>query len=145
MRALERDGKVLLDGDGLTIERSGGGVVIEGRIQCAGGITIYVTKRLTVLGGDVGGDVVQTDSYTYHVMVEGLGNLLRYCGPHDDEAHPEHKPFHHKHTYNVLRGDVEGGVSEIEPERRPTLAEVIIEACRWYYDHADEIEAIRAC
>jgi hypothetical protein len=72
-----------------------------------------------LLAGDGPNALVQTATYTYHVTVEGLGNLLRYCGPHDDEAHPDHKPYHHKHVYDVLRGDVEGTVAEVDPERAP--------------------------
>jgi hypothetical protein len=77
-------------------------------------------------------------------MVEGLGNLFRYCGPHDDDAHPDHKAFHHKHAYDLLGGDVVGTVSKVDPEERPTLAEVITEACSWYYERAHEIEQRRA-
>src|SRR5258708_32930614 len=77
-------------------------------------------------------------------MLEGFGNLFRYCGPHDDDAHPDHKAFHHKHTYDVLACDVVGKVYEVDPEEWPTLAEVITEACGWYYERADEIQKPRS-
>ncbi len=143
MRALERAGRVLRGCDGLTVEPVARGLLMSGRIQCAGGITIDVAKRLAILDGEGESAIVQTAAYTYHVMVDGLGNLLRYCGPHDDEAHPGHKPFHHKHSYDVLRDDVEGTVATVDAETRPTLAEVITEACAWYYEHAAEIEVRR--
>jgi hypothetical protein len=144
MQGLARSGKVLPDGDKLQVERTARGLLIWGLVHCDGGITVDVTKRLAVLEGEGPSETVQTVLYTYHVMVEGLGNLLRYCGPHDDEAHPDHKPFHHKHSYDVLLGDVEGHVIDVDPDARPTLSEVITEACAWYYEHADEIEARRA-
>jgi hypothetical protein len=145
MRRLERDNRyVLPEGAGLTIERVDDGLLISGRIRCVGGIAIDVTKFLAILAGEGDSAVVQTVSYTYHVALEGLGNLLRYCGPHDDVAHPDHKPFHHKHTYDVLRGDVEGHVTEVDAEERPTLAEVITEACAWYFEYAQAIEALRS-
>jgi hypothetical protein len=145
MRCLERENRyVLPEGGGLTIDRSDGGVLMYGRIRCVGGISIEVTKLLAILEGQGDRAIVQTVSYTYHVMLEGLGNVFRYCGPHDDGAHPGHKPFHHRHTYDVLRGDVVGTVAEVDAEERPTLAEVIAEACVWYHDHAHEIETLRA-
>ena len=111
---------------------------------CVGGIAIDVTKRLAILSGEDDGDgaIVQTVSYTYHAQLEGIGNLLRYCGPIDIPDRPDHKPFHHKHTYDVLRGDVEGSVTEVDAYERPTLAEVIAEACDWYFEHAHEVEAL---
>jgi hypothetical protein len=45
--------------------------------------------------------------------------------------------------YDVLNGDLVGDWSEVDPEERPTLAEVITEACSWYYEHAAEVEAHR--
>jgi hypothetical protein len=143
MRSLERDNYVLPGGDGLGIERVDGGLLMSGRIVCVGGVTLDVTKLLAILSGEGDGAIVQTTSYTYHAMIEGLGNLLRYCGPHDTPEHPDHKPYHHKHTYDPLGEEVEGHLEEVDPDSRPTLAEVISEACRWYFDHAEEIEARR--
>jgi hypothetical protein len=138
MRALEREGSVLPGGDGLVFDPAPQGVLISGRVQCAGSIMIDVAKRLTVLSGEGEMAIVQTVAYTYHAVVEDVGNLFRYCGPHAD-----HNQFHHKHQYDVLSGDVEGTVIQVEADARPTLAEVIREACAWYYAHAEEVEARR--
>src|SRR5579864_9334737 len=105
MRALERSGCILPGGDGLAIEVGNPGrLLIEGRIRCVGGMAVEVTKVLAVLGDEGDRAPARTIAYTYHVLLEGFGNVLRYCGPHDDEAHPDHKPFHHKHAYDVLHG-----------------------------------------
>ena len=136
MRTLERDGRVLPDGDGLTIEPVARGLLIEGRVHCAGSLIVEVWKLLAIAReGPV--TTAQTTSYTYQVMVDGLGDLFRYCGPH------KHRPFHHKHTYDVL-GDDAGAWVKVDPEERPTLSEVIWEASECYFKHADQIEARRA-
>jgi hypothetical protein len=142
MRGLERDRSVF--SDDLAFESVEGGVLLEGRIHCAGGILIDVTKALAIRGGEGESAIVQTATYTYHAQVEGLGNLFRYCSPHDTEAQPDHNPFHHKHTYDLLAGDVVGNLTEVDAEERPTLAEVIREACAWYYENAEEVERRRS-
>ena len=144
MRSLERDKHVEPGGDGLTLDHAARGYLMRGRIRCIGGILIDVTKLLEIQSGGGPTAMVCTSAYTYHVLLEGVGNVLRYCGPHDTPEHPDHNPFHHKHTYDVLRGDVSGTVSEIDPDDRPTLAEVIGEACHWYFENAEAIERLRA-
>jgi hypothetical protein len=114
MGSLERDGRVLPGGDQLSVQRVERGVLIEGRIRCPGGIAIDVTKVLAVLSGEGDTAIVQTVAYTYHVRIEGLGNLLRYCGPHDDEAHRDHKPFSpaaSRRPTNGTNGSTEWGLA----------------------------------
>lgn len=140
MRSLERDKSyVLPGGDGLGIERVDTTLLIAGRIQCSGGILIDVRKVLAILEGEGDTAIVQTVSYTYHALAEDIGSVLRYCSPHTD-----HNFFHHKHTFDALNGDVHGHVTEIETDKWPTLSEVICEVCKWYYDNATAIEAMRA-
>ena len=136
MRALERKRMVLPGGgDSLAFDRTPAGLLIAGRIECVGGVAIDVEKVLSI-DGEGEGAIVQTISYTYHAQIKGLGNLLRYCGPHKD-----HNCFHHKHSFNLLTGDVVGTLDSIDEENRPTLAEVIEEACNWYFEHASEVES----
>ncbi len=143
MRRLERDGYVLPGGDGLTIDQTVPGVLfMDGRIGCAHGMSVGVKKTLKILSGEGPTAVVQTTKYTYHVMIDDRWNVFRYCAPHDDLAHPHHKPFHHKHIYDPLCGDLRE-VASHESETWPTLGEVIDEACQWYFDHAAEIELLR--
>jgi hypothetical protein len=137
MRALEAKGYVL-DHD-LRIERVAGGLLIEGRIHCPGGITVDVTKLVAILYGEGEAAIVQTKTYSYHAQLQDFGALLRYCGPHLD-----HNRYHHKHTFDVLAGDIEGTVGPVDEDTRPTLAEVITEACDWYFQHAHEVETRRA-
>jgi len=144
MRELERKGCVAPDGGkDLTIDLAAGGYLMSGRIHCVRGVKIDVTKLLAVRSYQDDRPVVQTTSYTYHTSIDGIGNVFRYCDPHATPSHPDHKPFHHKHTFDALGDGAEGEVSEVDEEERPTLAEVIEEACEWYYDHADAIEARR--
>ena len=136
MRGLE--GKRYVLGHNLRIERVASGLLMEGRIECQGGIAIDVDKLLAILLGVGEGAIVQTTAYTYHVQLQGFGPLLRYCGPHID-----HNQFHHKHTYDVLAGDIEGTVTQVDADDRPTLAEVITEACEWYFANAQQVEMRR--
>lgn len=132
--------------DGLTLERGQQGYLMSGRIRCAGGLSVDVRKALRVVSGEGPTAMVQTVSYTYHVMLAGPGsslNVFRYCGPHDDEAHPEHKAFHHKHTYDVLHGDVAGSIARIDDDAWPTLGDVLEEMRGWYAEHSEEIETLR--
>jgi len=129
--------------DGLALERVPRGYLMTGRIRCVGGLCVDVRKLLRVIAGDGSTAMVQTVEYTYHVVLEGHGNVLRYCSPHDDEAHPEHKPFHHKHVYDVFAGDVVGTAATIAGDSWPTLGEVLEEMRVWHADHTAEIEAPR--
>jgi hypothetical protein len=119
------------------------GVLIVGRIRCQADMLIDVDKILRVHSGEGQTAIVQTDSYSYHALVEGLGNLLRYCSPHNDAAHPDHRPYHHKHVFDPLSGDAAGCVEEIEADEWPTLSEVIHEVCGWYFEHSSEVETRR--
>lgn len=121
------------------------GVLITGRIRCRGDLLVDVDKVVRVHSGDGRAALVQTDSYTYHVLVDGLGNLFRYCSPHNDAAHPDHRPYHHKHIFDPLKKEAASRVEEIEADRWPTLSGVIHEACDWYSAHSSEVEALRLC
>jgi hypothetical protein len=134
------DGFVLADG--LTIDQGARLYLMSGRVDCAGGISVDVRKVLRVVSGAGATAMVQTADYTYHVVVGGLGNLFRYCSPHDDADHPEHKPFHHKHVYDLLHGDVVGTIETIADDEWPTLGEVLEEARDWHLSHVEEVERL---
>lgn len=52
----------------------------------------------------------------------------------------EHHNYHHKHVYDVFKGDKHGTVKLIHDEDDvPTLAEVIEELEEWYYLHLDDL------
>ncbi len=130
--------------DGLTLDPGPRGYLMSGRIDCAEGMAIDVRKVLRILSGEGPTAMVQTVDYAYHVLLADLGNVFRYCSPHDDGDHPGHKPFHHKHVYDVLIGDVVGTVEATGDDEWPTLGEVIEEARDWYSAYAERIEMIRS-
>jgi len=130
--------------DGLMLDRVPVGYRMSGSILCAGGLRVEVRKVLRIVSGEAATAMVQTVDYTYHATLDGFGNLLRYCSPHDDDAHPEHKPYHHKHSYDVLGGDVVGSIEAIAEDDWPTLGEVLAELRDWYSTHAERIEALRS-
>ncbi len=63
MRGLERERHVLHDD--LKVDPVARGVLMSGRIHCAGGITIDVTKLLALVDGMGDNARVQTVKYTY--------------------------------------------------------------------------------
>ena len=114
-------------------------LVIEGGRQCLGDVRIDVHKLLRVWGGEGPDAEVQTIEYSYNVVVDGIGNRLRY-----DSAHLSHNPYHHVHRYDVLAGDKDGTVTPLHLEDEvPTLGEVLAEVRAWYFEHSDHIEAAR--
>jgi hypothetical protein len=138
MRGLEAKHYVV--GHDLKIEPAQRGLLMQGSIDCQGGITIAVTKVLGILSGIGAAARVQTTAYTYHVQLQGFGPLLRYCGPHDDKAHPDHKPFHHKHTYDVLAGDSEGTFT-----RRSFCSSSLALTCLSSFDARLRLRFTRSC
>lgn len=142
MRQFEEWGFVVSDGTEFLPSR--GLILLEGSIECQGNIYIVVTKTLAILDGEGPDAVVQTENYSYNAVLRGVGNILRYDGPHTSPGVTdpiEHHNHHHKHIYDVLNGDKEGRVEVIQDEdRRPTLAEVIEEVADWYYTHFDQIQ-----
>lgn len=132
-----RDSGFLLDDD-LDFMPDGDGVIaLVGTITFDGGIRLDVAKKLRILEGEASTAMVQTFAYAYNANVAGLGNILRYCSPHDD-----HNEFHHKHTYDLLAGDRSGTVTEIDADSWPTLGEVFGELHAWFCTHAEQLAAV---
>jgi hypothetical protein len=99
-----REGFILSE-DLLFVNLGNGFLVIEGTLQCAGGIAIDVAKRLQIVGGDGANALVENVGYSYNVLLRGIGNIFRY-----DSPHPDHNRGHHVHRFDVLQGDREGEV-----------------------------------
>lgn len=134
-----------VEDDGVVFSDLGAGeILVEGKIQCVGGICIRVIKTLAVVSGVRAEALVRTTSYSYNVFADGIGNVFRYCSPHDTEEQPDHKPFHHKHVYDLLAGDVTGRVEEVGDDAWPTLGEVIEQARDWYHHNVTELDLLRA-
>lgn len=103
-------------------------ILIEGSLDCKGDIYIDVRKRLEIVSGDGSQALVQTTSYSYNVVLAGVGNIFRYDSPHSD-----HNQFHHVHRYDVLNGDTKGRVEKVDAAHWPHLQEVIEEAMDWHF------------
>lgn len=126
MQRYLREGFVLTEN--LRFEHLGNGfVALVGTIDCLGGVVLEVEKLLRVLDGEGADALVQTQRYTYHAHVAGLGNILRY-----DSPHPDHNKFHHVHRY-PFPADGADEVIELNWEQVPTLGEVIEELREWVY------------
>ena len=137
-----RDQGFIVD-DTLVVEDVGAGLIrIGGRIDCAGGVRIDVEKTLEIV--DYGGSVplVQTIDYSYSAVLNGRGNIFRYCSPHGDDDGVPHHPHHHVHRFDVLAGDEEGAVTTHGEEQWPTLAEVFEELRGWCADNAELLAAL---
>src|SRR5438132_5735170 len=74
-----------------------GYITLEGEINCRGGNTVEVKKKLKILSGKGPNAIVKTYEYSYNAYVSGRGNLFRYNSPHGD-----HRPYHHVHRYDIL-------------------------------------------
>ncbi len=123
--------------DGTAIEPYPPGFfILQGRIECIGGIRLDVWKVLARVDGEGAAIRVQNVAYCYNAVLQGLGNILRYDSPHLDG----HNEFHHVHRYNILRGDTDG---TLERSNWPHLGDVIEELRNWYYDHFEEIEKLQ--
>ena len=110
-------------------------ILLEGKVECLGGLVVDVRKILNILGGEGAEALVQTAHYSYNVSLRGVGNVFRYDGPH-----VTHNRQHHVHRYDVLSGDHDGVVHFFEShEDVPTLGEVIDEAVNWYFQHFEEL------
>ena len=137
MQQLVREGFVL--SDELQFRDMGyGTIVLEGKIPCAGGITVSVRKVLKLRIASGRETEVQTTEYSYNAVLDGVGTILRYDSPHQS-----HNKYHHVHRHLVFEHDHEGKVEEIHKEEdRPTLGEVLSELRDWYYENIDAITAI---
>ena len=110
-------------------------ILIEGHVDCLGGIKVDVHKALRILVGEGPDALVQTVRYSYNVSIEGRGNVFRYDSPHET-----HNKKHHVHRYDVMNRDVVGTVAFTEHESDiPTLGDVIEEAVEWYFENYDAL------
>jgi hypothetical protein len=111
---------------------SNGYIKLSGTIECAAWIYIVVDKNLSIVKGSGPTASVETETYSYNVVLEGEGNILRYDGPH------EHRPYHHVHRFDPLETE-RASIAALHGDERPTLGEVIDEARGWMEGHIDEI------
>lgn len=136
MARLARTGVVVRDG--LRIRRGHGGIVIEGDVEVEGGVIVRVHKRVAVVEPGARSPLVQTKAYSYNVHVPRLGTVVRHDGP------DHHRDYHHVHRYDLLAGDVEGTLEQVDDsENVPSLAEVITEAYAWCMEHRAAIDELR--
>ena len=129
MQRFVADGFVIRDGTAL----SGYGTglfLLDGVVECLGRITLEVHKLLRHVDGHGGYTRVQSIEYNYNAVLVGRGCILRYDSPH------LHRPTHHVHRYDVLRGDKTGTV---EPCEWPHLGSVVEELRTWYYENAERL------
>lgn len=132
MEKFRKDGFVR--SDDLAFEPPAGGYIrLRGTIECAAWIYVTVNKHLRVRKGSGPSARVQTESYSYNVVLEGEGNVVRYDGPHD------HRPYHHVHRFDVFGADTVGTVTQVQGDEFPTLGEVLQEARTWMESNIDEI------
>jgi hypothetical protein len=106
-----------------------GRFLLAGNIQCLGGITINIWKELAIVGPISANPLVQTQTYSYNAWLNGRGNIFRYDSPHP------HRPEHHVHQFDVLRGDTVGTITTVQGDAWPTIGEVLVEARNFYYDN----------
>lgn len=109
--------------------------VMTGDLRCLGHITLRVAKVLEVVGGEHRNPMVQTVAFSYNASIEGLGNIVRYDSPHSEE----HRPTHHAHRFDVLKGDLEGTVEDMADDTWPTIGDVLSELREFYYEHFNDL------
>lgn len=122
-----------------------GHLTLEGCIHLVGKVLrIDVAKSLEVTSNASGEVLVQTRAYSYNVLISGVGNVFRYCSPHENDPGPVHHDHHHRHQYDPFGSDPKS--NEATPRYDgdwPLLGEVIREAVDWYWENKDHIEALR--
>lgn len=125
-----------------SLRPSRGGFLLDAVFDCEGGILVHARKLARVVSDAEGDDpVVETAWYSYNVSLRGVGNIVRYDSPFLPDSGGHHAS-HHVHRYNVLAGDMEGRIQELEAEHHvPHLGEVIREARDWYFGHIKELQA----
>jgi hypothetical protein len=122
--------------DNLEFKQRPNSVTLEGEIACLGNIVVSVYKTLEVLGGQGLEATVQTVAYAYNVRIHNQHNIFRYDNLHPIKDFPDN---HHKDPYDWRTG--ERLPSEWVGQRDwPTLADVLWEAQRWYYEHMNELD-----
>jgi hypothetical protein len=122
----------------------------DGRFYFAGEVLLRdrrlkltVVKALEVVEAtDPANPLVQTLSYSYNVSICGLGNVFRYCAPHDDDA-MEHHLQHHRHAYDPFGPEPHRyTVRLITDGDWPKMDEVIREADAWYWENLESLESL---
>lgn len=122
--------------DGVELRQLGEGTfVLEGRIECEGGIYVEVWKLLQVVDGEGPCARVQTIEYSYNAVLSGVRNTFRYDSPHLGG----HRPHHHVHRYDTFADDVEGVAEDLDDEKRPTLGETLLELREWYSKNCENL------
>jgi hypothetical protein len=122
--------------DGVELRQLSEGVfVLEGRIECEGGIYVDVWKLLEVVDGEGPDARVQTIEYSYNAALSGRRNIVRYDSPHLDG----HRSHHHVHRYDTFADDAEGVAEDLDDEKRPTLGEVLLELREWYFENYEKL------
>lgn len=110
-------------------------LLLEGDINCLGGIRLEVSKEISILTGEGADAFVQTVSYSYNAFLPGIGNILRY-----DSPHATHNKEHHVHRYDVLNDGEQWPIEFLpDEEQRPTLGEVLDELAAWYYTNYEKL------
>jgi hypothetical protein len=136
MRSLIDRGFVLDDGVEVLLLPDIGSVILHGRISCLGGIEVTVEKELAILSGAGPTAKVKHRKFSYHANVAAGPNIFRYDSPVD------HRPFYHKHCFDIF-GDGSDHIQEIpDLEAVPTLGDVLDELEEWYWTHTDQIKAL---
>src|ERR1700685_871274 len=120
--------------DRLHIDRVGSQVSIAGQIGCKGCIVVDVTKDL-VCEGDVDdpNPLVQTTSYSYDVLIQGHGNILRFDNFEHVPLPAGHRDRHHAHVFlwPPIK-DADGERIWVGADNWPTLGEVLFAALEWH-------------
>ena len=66
----------------------------------------------------------RTYEYSYSANLPKIGELIRYCGPHDiDTKSPDHHKFHHKHDFT----SGEEVITKIDDDEWPHVDEFLRE------------------
>jgi hypothetical protein len=107
--------------------------LLEGVIECAGGIRIEVDQTLSIAmkGQHSFAEVI---SYGYKAVLGGDRVIFRYDPPHVD-----HNRFHHKHVCDVFGSGATQVIPLYQLSAVPTIREVIEEAEGWFHEHADRL------
>ena len=130
--------------DTLSFDEVGGasGILLTGEVACKGRIVVSVEKFLVVLEGRGAAAMVQTEMYSYNVFVRGGHNIFRYDNQHPERLYPGHSDPHHKHEFDPKTGEqLPNSPRWTGAQGWPTLADVVREAERWYWDNHRGLQA----
>lgn len=108
------------------------GVLVEGFIQCEGGLYLQVKQLIQLVGKTGTAGLFIVEAYSYTGALAGAGTIFRY-----DSPHPDHNTEHHVHEYAVV-----GGATRGQPPRFlyteneiPTLGDALRRLYQWHLDH----------